>query len=122
MEEKRRGEKWYNGKQDSRPARRRTSKWAAYAHRDGSPAIMENRVRIDGTSGAKREISVLDRFRLAIGPFKEDSIRRLNGDGQTDRLFELVVCTRVSGYLTKRLRFTESTRESGFNRNPSRSS
>ena len=100
MEEKRRGEKWY----------------------DGSPAIMENRVRIDGTSGAKREISVLDRFRLAIGPFKEDSIRRLNGDGQTDRLLELVVCTRVSGYLTKRLRFTESTRESGFNRNPSRSS
>lgn len=87
MEEKRRGEKWYNGKQDSRPARRRTSKWAAYAHRDGSPAIMENRVRIDGTSGAKREISVLDRFRLAIGPFKEfdQTVERGRTDGQAAR-------------------------------------
>lgn len=79
MEQKRRAEKWYNGKQDSRPARRRTSKWAAYAHRDGSPAIMENRVRIDGTSGAKREISVLDRFPRLVWPLALS--RKIRSDG-----------------------------------------
>lgn len=105
----------------------------------GSLAIMENRgrrLRIRGTSGAKRKRerekqrsplrSALDwrsMTRLAIGPFKEDSIRRLDGDGQTDRLLELVVVKWcVLEYLMKRLRFTKSTRESGFNRNPSRSS
>ena len=105
------GEK-YNGKEDSQEGGERREV--------GCPrniiethAIMENRGRIDGMSGAKRE-----RDHRWIG-FR-DSFGHWPFQGRFDQIrtgcsnWWWSTSWRVLEYLMKRLRFTESTREIGI--------